>query len=371
LRGNDYFRFVQTRSDSQPAKAQEQILVMKTINYGHNETFKTTPSRESVEKSGYESPAITPYTVDLATPAALAIVVSDLVSAMSAEARLRATFCASRAEDGASVSVPVVNSPEVSQVFGAGDFRLVTEDTLPYVEPKESEDSQDLPYVRIIGHNGFLGTLTFEDRMGTRVKQERQELAELSRVVVPESRYVMFATTIADPTKGQRRQAYIAMEVIAEVMRYDDRRTALAGVMANHRGARRRCDHARVLAAALDVVCQLPEATVLENEYLVEVIMGLSPTEKALQPTKDYPRVLVRLPSGELVFVETHPARKAGGEADAWMNGRLAGHFRLGEHLANFAGVIIFTARSMKPVHVTGIGSRHLVGSCATCGQVK
>ena len=347
------------------------MLTMTTKNYGHNETVNTALSLDNVEKSGYDSPEMIPYTVDLATPASLAIAVNGLVSADSADASLPATFCASRAEAGAPDSVPVANSPVASHDFGAGAFCLVTSDTLPYKSLAVQEDAHDLLDVCIIGHNGFLESLGIEASMRTTFEQDADELLALSRVVVPASRAIFFATEIPDPTKGQRRQAYIALEVIAEAMHFDDRQNALTEVMSNHPGARRRCDRARVLAAALDVVSLLPRGATLEQDYLRELLLELPVTEKSLQSARSYPQLLVRLPQGEMVFVETHPARKAGGEADAWMDGRLASHFQLGAHIPGFAGVLVFTTRSMKPVHVTGIGSRHRVGLCATCGQVK
>jgi hypothetical protein len=96
----------------------------------------------------------------------------------------------------------------------------------------------------------------------------------------------------------------------------------------------------------------------------------LTPHELLLQSTNGAPRVLVADRSGRAFFVETHPALKEGATRDAWMSGRVVGHFAIGGHVPGFSGVLIFTPRRLKPVHATTPTQRHALGACADCTEV-
>lgn len=195
-------------------------------------------------------------------------------------------------------------------------------------------------------------------------------LETLRSVDVPSRRAVAFATVAPIPTTGQRRQSYLALEAIRGAMACQDPKGSLVDVLDGRRPRIARSDRARVQAAALDVLALAPEGTALAAADLDEAVAGLSDAGRALQPGRDYPRVLLRLPAGQACFAEVHSARKAGCEDDAWMNGRIASHLHLGAAVPGFAGVLVFAVRSRHPIHVAADGARHEVGGCATCEQV-
>jgi hypothetical protein len=181
---------------------------------------------------------------------------------------------------------------------------------------------------------------------------------------------VAFANEVPDPTKGQRRQSYLALEVLCRALRYDNPKAELAAVIAAHPHANRRSDRARIQASALDVLVRIPQGTQLATKELVDARDRLTPSEQLLLEPQSYPSVLVRFPDEARCFVEVHPARKLGGERDAWMNRRIAKHLILQPHIECFSGVLVFCVRTLSVVHVLGTSVRHAAGGCLVCRQV-
>jgi len=338
---------------------------------GHRPTPRTDDNLAIEEKSGYDSPATIPYTVDRETPASLAIATTVRPSDANAASRAVATAWAARASTGAPwASLPVVKTPEDSQERGGGALRLVTAPTLPHGSLSDAADTPKLANVRIIRHNAGVESLPRVPETSTQSAASAVALAEIASVSVPSGGAVAFASDIPDPTKGQRRQSYLALEVLREVLRYDNPKAELSAVIATHSRANRRSDRARVQASVLDVLVRLPQDTQLATKDLVEARDRLKPSERLLIEPQSYPSVLARLPDGARCFVEVHPARKRGGDCDAWMHRRIAKHLILEPHIDAFAGVLVFCVRTLSVVHVLSTSVRHAAGGCAVCRQV-
>lgn len=344
---------------------------MTHTHQGHRPTPRTDDNLAIDEKSGYDSPATIPYTVDRDTPASLATATTVRPSDAKAASSARATTWAARASTGApEVSLPVVKAPEDSQERGGGALRLVTPPTLPHRGLSDAADTPKLANVRIIGHNAGVESMPRVPETSSQWAASAAALADLALVDVPASGAVGFASEVPDPTKGQRRQSYLALEVLREVLRYDNPKAELSAAIAAHPRADRRSDRARVQAAVLDVLVRLPQGTQLATKDLVEARDRLTPSEQVLLEPQSYPSVLVRLPDGARCFVEVHPARKRGGERDAWMNRRIAKHLILEPDIDAFAGVLVFCVRTLSVVHVLSTSVRHAAGGCAVCQQV-
>lgn len=344
---------------------------MTHTDAGQRPTPRTDDNLAIEEKSGYDSPATIPYTVDRETPASLAMATTVRPSAAKVASSALATAWAARASTGAPwASLPVVKAPEDSQERGGGALRLVTAPTLPHKALSDAADTPELVDVRIIGHNAGVESLLRVPETSSESAASAAALAELALVGVPASGAVAFASEVPDPTKGQRRQSYLALEVLREVLRYDNPKAELAAVIAANPRANRRSDRARVQAAVLDVLVRLPRDTQLATKDLVEARARLTPSELLLLEPQSYPSVLVRLPDGARCFVEVHPARKRGGERDAWMNRRIAKHLVLEPHIEAFSGVLVFCVRTLSVVHVLSTSVRHRAGGCIVCGQV-
>lgn len=338
---------------------------------GHRPTPRTDDNLAIEEKSGYDSPATIPYTVDRETPASLAMATTVRPSDAKAASRALATAWAARASTGASwASLPVVKAPEDSQERGGGALRLVTAPTLPHRSLSDAADTPKLANVRIIGHTGVVESLPRVPETSIQSAASAAALAGLALVDVPASGAVAFASEVPDPTKGQRRQSYLALEVLREVLRYDNPKAEISAVIATHSRANRRSDRARIQASVLDVLVRLPQGTQLATKDLVEARDRLTPSGQLLLEPQSYPSVLVRLPDGARCFVEVHPARKRGGERDAWMNRRLAKHLMLEPHIDAFGGVLVFCVRTLSVVHVVSTSARHRAGGCVVCRQV-
>ena len=344
---------------------------MTHTEQGHKTTPRTPDNLAIEEKSGYDSPATIPYTVDRDTPASLAIATTVRPSDAKATSRALATAWAAWASVGApEVSLPLGKVPEDSQERGGGALRLVTAPTLPHGGLSNAADTPELADVRIIGHNAGVESLPRVPETSSQSAASAVALAGLASVSVPSGGAVAFASEVPDPTKGQRRQSYLALEVVREVLRYDNPKAELAAVIAGHPRANRRSDRARIQAAVLDVLVRLPQGTHLATKDLVEARDRLTPSERLLLEPQSYPSVLVRLPDGARCFVEVHPARKRGGESDAWMNRRIAKHLILEPHIEAFAGVLVFCVRTLSVVHVVSTSARHRAGGCIVCRQV-
>lgn len=338
---------------------------------GHRPTPRTDDNLAIEEKSGYESPATIPYTVDLETPASLAMATTVRSSDARAASSALATAWAARASAGASeASLPLEKAPEDSQERGGGALRLVTPTTLPHDGLSDAADTPKLANVRIIGHNAGVESLPRVPETSTQSAASAVALAEIASVSVSSGGAVAFASDIPDPTKGQRRQSYLALEVLRHVLRHDDPKAELSAVIATHSRANRRSDRARVQASVLDVLVRLPQGTQLATKDLVEARDRLTRSERLMLEPQSYPSVLVRLPDGARCFVEVHPARKRGGESDAWMNRRIAKHLILEPHIEVFSGVLVFCVRTLSVVHVLSTNGRHAAGGCVVCRQV-
>ena len=338
---------------------------------GHRATPSTPDNLAIEEKSGYDSPATIPYTVDRETPASLAIATTVRSSDPRAASSALATAWAAWASVGAPwASLPVAKAPEDSQERGGGALRLVTTPTLPHAGVSDAADTPKLASVRIIGHNAGVDSLPRVPETSSQLAASAVALAELALISVPASGAVAFASEVPDPTKGQRRQSYLALEVLREVLRYDNPKAELSAVIASHPRANRRSDRARIQAAVLDVLVRLPQDTQLATKDLMEARDRLTPSEQLLLKPQSYPSVLVRLPDGARCFVEVHPARKRGGERDAWMNRRIARHLILEPHIDAFGGVLVFCVRTLSVVHVLSTSARHAAGGCVVCRQV-
>ena len=341
---------------------------MTHTELGHSGLPSTSPSRASVEKSGYASPDSTEYTVDRDTPAVSAITLSGRGSASSASESARATAWAALAAPGASdVRLPVGKGPEGNQVFGAGALRRTTPPTLPHASPLEEGDPLGLQSVRINGHNGSVMPPSSTPAENSSATRAAAALTELRQVTVPASRAVHFATRLTDPARGQRRQAYLTLELLPRLIDAPDRLGSIREVMGFRKV--RRFDYGPVQANLVDVLAHLPAQTQLRADALTDALASLSQEEQLMQPANNAPRVLVGIDEFAF-FVETHPARKAGGTEDPWMNRRLAAHFVVGSHLPNFAGVLVFTVRAMQALHVATLEDRHLIGACGFCRVV-
>lgn len=335
---------------------------------GQSSTSSTAASLAIEEKSGYDSPAVIPYTVDRDTPASEAITVSGRPSASKASESALATLWAATASTGAPLdSRPVVKSPEASQERGGGDFRRTMTSTLPHEGPGLEGDSPTSPSVRIIGQ---LGGLVMVEPRGAFARSQAA-LDELRSVEVPVIRAVSFATSVPDPTTGQRRQAYLALEVFNEALAFEDPKVALRAVLDAHPRAKRRSDRARVQSAALFALASLPTGVRSLADVLSRAFGDLSPDERSLAGAKTYPRALVALPDGRACFVEVHPARKPGGEDDLWMGRRIAADLTIGRHVDRFAGVLVFRFRTGSGLHVVDVQHRHAFGGCTVCRQVN
>ncbi len=195
-------------------------------------------------------------------------------------------------------------------------------------------------------------------------------LDELRLVEVPVRRAVTFAASVPDPTKGQRRQAYLALEMFNEALAFEDPKTALRAVLDAHPRAKRRSDRARVQSAALYALTRLPSGVQSLSVDLTRALGELSLDERSLVGEKDYPRALVALPDGRACFVEVHPARKPGGEDDLWMGRRIAADLTIGRHIDRFSGVLVFRFRTGGGLHVVDLQRRHAFGGCSICRQV-
>lgn len=335
---------------------------------GQSSTSSTAASLAIEEKSGYDSPAVIPYTVDRDTPASEAMAVKGRPSASNASESALATLWAATASTGASLaSRPVGKSPEASQERGGGDFRRTMTATLPHESPQVGGDSPTSQSVRIIGQ---LGGLVMREPLEAFARSQAA-LDELRLVEVPVRRAVTFAASVPDPTTGQRRQAYLALEVFNEALAFEDPKTALRAVLDAHPRAKRRSDRARVQSAALYALTRLPSGVRSLSVDLGRALGDLSPDERSLVGEKDYPRALVALPDGSACIVEVHPARKPGGEDDLWMGRRIAADLIIGRHIGRFSGVLVFRFRTGGGLHVVDLQHRHAFGGCTVCRQVN
>jgi len=345
---------------------------MTHTHHGHRSTPSTADNLAIEEKSGYDSPATIPYTVDLETPASLAIATTVRPSDASAASSALATARAAQASAGASsgASSPLGKAPEDSQERGGGALRLVTPHTLPHGSLSDVTNTPGLADVCIIGHNAWVESLPRVPEASSAAAASAAALAELALLDVPSAGAVSFATAVPEPSKGQRRQSYLALGVLASALSFDDPQVALSSVLDAHPRANRRGDRSRVQAAALDVLVRLPIGTRVANAALSDAAFEVPAFERPMLLVNNYPHLLVRLPNGARCFVEVHPARRVGGEQDPWMNRRLAGHAVLGPHIANFAGSLVFRVRTLSVTHVLGLAKRHEAGACDVCRQV-
>lgn len=195
-------------------------------------------------------------------------------------------------------------------------------------------------------------------------------LERLAQVTLPQRTTFSFATVVSEPSRGQRRQAYKALEVLGRALAHPDPRRHLAQAMKETPKASMRSDRPAVLAHALEAIVRLPASTRLADELLRRALVMLDDAEAQLFSGGTYPRVLVELPGVGRLFVEVHPARHCGGTNERWMNSRIAQHRVLGSHIDGFAGVLVFTVRGPAAVHVTAGGVRHPFGACHVCQAV-
>jgi len=325
------------------------------------------------EKSGYDSPATMPYTVDLETSAACAIATTVRSSDVNEASSALATACAALASAGASgASSPVAKDPEASQERGGGALRLVTVPTLPQGEVSDVANTPEVDRVRIIGHNAGMESFPEVPETLSQAAASQAALDALAQIDVPARGAVAFATEIPDPGKGHRRHTYLALEVLKLALACDRPQQELAGVLDGHPRANRRSDRARVQAAVLDVLVRLPAETRVAEEELSAAVTGhVGPGAILVAEAQKYPAVLLRLPEGDRCFAEIHPARRRGGEADAWMNSRITAHLIVGQSIRDFAGVLVFCVRTLSVVHVLSLNHRHAAGDCVVCEQVK
>lgn len=344
---------------------------MTHTDAGHRSTPSTVDNLAIEEKSGYDSPATIPYTVDLETPASLAIATTVRPSVSKAPSRAFATAWAAQASAGASgASFPLGKAPDDSQERGGGALRLVTAPTLPHGGLSDATNTPGLANVRIIGHNAWVESLPRVPEASSAADASAAALGELALLDVPSAGAVSFATAVPEPSKGQRRQSYLSLEVLASALTFDDPQAALSSVLDAHPRANRRGDRSRVQAAALDVLVRLPDGTRAANAELHEATFEVPAFERPLLLVNDYPHLLVRLPSGAHCFIEVHPARRRGGELDPWMSRRIAGHAVLGPYIENFAGSLVFCVRTLSVTHVLSLTERHEAGACAVCREV-
>ena len=346
--------------------SRRTLPAMTHAPVGHKDRPITSPSRASVEKSGYDRPARIEYTVARDTPACSATALSDLPSASRAEPSRLDTSCAARAAVGASeAKVPAGKSPESSQEHGGGAFFLATAPSLPHEGPAGESATLDLTNVRIILHTSEVSAPSLPTA-NTSAARSAAALNELRTTVVPARRHVRFATTSPVPSKGQRRQAYLTLEFLPLTLDQADRLGSLRGVLASGPRKLRRADYTPVQANLVDVLARLSPDTRCRPDLLAEARARMSEFDQLLQPANGAPQVLVSV-SGHAFFVETHPSRKKGGAVDSWIAERLVADCAVGQYVPGFAGVLVFSVRANEVIHVTEPHKRHTVGECSVC----
>lgn len=187
---------------------------------------------------------------------------------------------------------------------------------------------------------------------------------------VPRPMTRAFCDEVADPTVGQRRQAYKALGVLAECLSGDGPLSRVSEAVDALPGNSRRADRSKVLAHTLEVIGCLPAGTRTDAEGVAAAVKAMPAPERIIVSGDEHPRLLVVLPGGTRVFVEVHPAVREGGTSDRWLSARLAAEALIGAYIPAFGGVLVFSVRGPAAVHVTGQG-RHRTGSCAICREVK
>lgn len=186
---------------------------------------------------------------------------------------------------------------------------------------------------------------------------------------LPETSGPCMARAIADPSTGQRRVCYLALRAAGRALAGDDRLRGVTSALDGLRGGKRRSDRARAVLFADEIVRRVPAGSSVLAVDAAAVPVRV-PDEHRYLLEDDHPLLLVRLPGGDTVFLETHPATHPGGTWDPWMSGRVARQRLLAADLPGFAGTVVLTPRSLHlAVHASSDGD-HRLGECPTCERV-
>ena len=232
---------------------------------------------------------------------------------------------------------------------------------------------------------------TFESRPGAAERRSTvepgafslpAELAELLAQPRPVVSSPGFATQVGDPSPGQRRHCYLALQVArsALVAEPTTPQRAVAASIAAVPGARQRSAIARVRLNVRTILTHLPQRTrPVPAEVVDRSVAALSAAEAAVQPRRAGGLFVCDMPGVDteprvVMAVEVHPARRQGGTRDGWMSSRVNAHMHLGKRIARsiptarFGGVVVLTPRcDAAAVHVPAAGAWHGLGSCADC----
>lgn len=199
------------------------------------------------------------------------------------------------------------------------------------------------------------------------------QLAALLAAPQPLTSTPSFAHKIGDPSPGQRKHCYLALEVTAQALLANPRQplSALNTAIANVAGANARTAAPRVRLNARTLLMHLPAGARNAAKDIEAARRALTGPAAASQELLSAKGLFVRLPGNTLLALEVHPATRPGGTSDSWMNRRTTLHRQLGSTVPGFDGVVVLTPRcDAAAVHLPARGARHTLGQCQVCGPM-
>jgi hypothetical protein len=179
-----------------------------------------------------------------------------------------------------------------------------------------------------------------------------------------------FAHQVVDPSAGQRKHCYLALEVAAVALQQAprDRVAAVPAAIEAVPGARHRTAIARVRMLTYDLIYHLPASARIADRGVKAARAALTGPAAGTVQGLSCPGLFVQLGDGAVFASEVHTTTRVGGTSDSWMNRRVAAHALLGARIAGFAGAVVFTPRwSPAAVHIPVAGIRHPLGGCTAC----